>query len=240
MRNYYEILGVPQDATLEQIEAAYRQRLADNPGDSKVLEEAHTALTDPAIRAVHDRFLERVNQGVLPMMQAQAQETARLGAFMHKFAVKDATMKAAAYVRTSTSEAPISWQVDSIADYARRKGIEVLAVYCDEGKTSADHRPGFEALMEDLENTLDVKAVIVNGLDRISRDLITLARFKQVLKRRGAFLIDINQKLSDMAGSLAPFVKHPILDDERFEEIVAQHYRERHNRIERENKKPDR
>lgn len=66
-RDYYEILGVPRDATEEQIKRAYR-RLAmqyhpdRNPGDKEAEEkfkeasEAYQVLSDPERRAQYDRF----------------------------------------------------------------------------------------------------------------------------------------------------------------------------------------
>jgi len=66
-RNYYELLGVARDATVEQIKQAYR-RLARqyhpdlNPGDKsaeerfKLVGEAYEVLSDTAKRAQYDRF----------------------------------------------------------------------------------------------------------------------------------------------------------------------------------------
>lgn len=68
-RNYYEILGVQQDAPQEVISAAYRaQMLAlrkhpDLGGDSSeaaLINEAHEVLSDPAKRAAYDKNLGRV------------------------------------------------------------------------------------------------------------------------------------------------------------------------------------
>lgn len=66
-RNYYEILGVPRDATVEEIKKVYR-RLARqyhpdlNPGDKAAEEkfkdvgEAYEVLSDPSKRAQYDQF----------------------------------------------------------------------------------------------------------------------------------------------------------------------------------------
>ncbi|HBB33899.1 MAG TPA: molecular chaperone DnaJ [Cyanobacteria bacterium UBA8803] len=66
-RNYYEILGIPTDATSEEIKKAFR-RLARkyhpdvNPGDKtaeekfKDINEAHEVLSDPSRRSQYDQF----------------------------------------------------------------------------------------------------------------------------------------------------------------------------------------
>src|SRR5205807_6059274 len=69
-RDYYEVLGVPRDATAKQIRDAYRKLarqyhpdLQDTPAKKKVAEdkfkevnEAHEVLSDPEKRKKYDRF----------------------------------------------------------------------------------------------------------------------------------------------------------------------------------------
>lgn len=65
-RSYYDILGIPKGATLEQVKAAYRARARDchpdlAPGDPakaeafKAAAEAYRVLSDPSLRARYDR-----------------------------------------------------------------------------------------------------------------------------------------------------------------------------------------
>ena len=65
-RDYYEVLGIPQEATLEEIKRAFR-RLAfqyhpdhnreDGAGEKfKEINEAYEMLSDPEKRAIYDRF----------------------------------------------------------------------------------------------------------------------------------------------------------------------------------------
>ena len=64
--NYYEILGVPRNASQSEIKNAYRRlakdRHPDRPGGSETgfsrLQEAHAVLSDPNRRRQHDEALD--------------------------------------------------------------------------------------------------------------------------------------------------------------------------------------
>jgi molecular chaperone DnaJ len=64
--NYYEVLGVPRDASQSEIKNAYRkhakERHPDRPGGSEAefsrLQEAHAVLSDPDRRRQHDEALD--------------------------------------------------------------------------------------------------------------------------------------------------------------------------------------
>src|SRR5919205_1551838 len=64
--NYYEVLGVPREASQEEIRSAYRrlakERHPDHPSGStqefSLLQEAHAVLSDPNRRRTHDEALD--------------------------------------------------------------------------------------------------------------------------------------------------------------------------------------
>ena len=64
--NYYEVLGVPREASQDEIRAAYRrlakERHPDHPSGSaqefSLLQEAHGVLSDPNRRRMHDEALD--------------------------------------------------------------------------------------------------------------------------------------------------------------------------------------
>ena len=64
--NYYEVLGVPREASQEEIRTAYRrlakERHPDHPSGSarefSLLQEAHAVLSDPDRRRTHDEALD--------------------------------------------------------------------------------------------------------------------------------------------------------------------------------------
>src|ERR671916_420409 len=64
--NYYEVLGVPREASQAEIRVAYRrlakERHPDHPSGSadefSLLQEAHAVLSDPNRRRTHDEALD--------------------------------------------------------------------------------------------------------------------------------------------------------------------------------------
>ena len=64
--NYYEVLGVPREASQDEIRTAYRrlakERHPDHPSgsaqDFSLLQEAHAVLSDPNRRRMHDEALD--------------------------------------------------------------------------------------------------------------------------------------------------------------------------------------
>jgi len=65
-KNYYVILGIPTNASLEQIRSAYRQQVKelhpDHYGEDsapfRAVQEAYNVLSDPEMRRSYDRDLQ--------------------------------------------------------------------------------------------------------------------------------------------------------------------------------------
>ena len=66
-KNYYRVLGIPADASVDEIKSAYRQRAMESHPDRtgaesepfRKVQEAYEMLGDPARRAAYDRALRR-------------------------------------------------------------------------------------------------------------------------------------------------------------------------------------
>lgn len=82
--HYYELLGVPQDASVEEIRSAYRQRALvlhpdRNPGDEQAaqlfseISQAYEALVDPARRAAYDAACRQPRPWWADLMDAAAE-----------------------------------------------------------------------------------------------------------------------------------------------------------------------
>src|SRR4051794_39609514 len=101
---------------------------------------------------------------------------------MRNFNGKTELIPAAAYTRKSTKgkkadgrerqENSIPNQKTEIQQLAAKHGYRILRWYSDEGKSGwklGAKRPDFKRLIEDAEQLQDIKAVVVDDLDRFSR-----------------------------------------------------------------------
>lgn len=70
LKNYYVILGIPTDASLEQIRSAYRQQVkelhpdhyGEDSGPFREVQEAYKVLSDSERRRNYDRDLQKQQQ----------------------------------------------------------------------------------------------------------------------------------------------------------------------------------
>jgi putative DNA-invertase from lambdoid prophage Rac len=97
------------------------------------------------------------------------------------------------YVRTSSGERDGGGQEFVIYQWAGRNGHQVLEVFRDigvSGVTPLDTRPGWGALMERLN---EVDGVIVESLDRISRDPGQLRRVIDEFRGMGKVIVSVRE-----------------------------------------------
>jgi site-specific DNA recombinase len=81
-----------------------------------------------------------------------------------------------AYCRTSTEnqreEKTIDLQVESLSQYAKKNGLEIIDWFKDDGISGGlEHRPELMRLMKQLEADGEVDGVLIYKLDRLARDL---------------------------------------------------------------------
>ena len=101
-------------------------------------------------------------------------------------------MRAVQYVRMSTErqEYSIANQAAAIAAYALLHEFEIVKTYSDPGKSGIDlsHRPGLQALLDDVANTpTDFEAILVYDISRWGRfqDIDESAYYEFLCKRAG-------------------------------------------------------
>ncbi len=115
-------------------------------------------------------------------------------------------LKAAIYARYSTDkqrETSIEDQFRLCQRYAQNEGFDVVAIYGDDsisGSTPVAHRSGGAKLLEDARaNRID--ALIVEGLDRISRDQVEQERIVRRLEHQGINIIGLADGYDSRMGS---------------------------------------
>lgn len=90
--------------------------------------------------------------------------------------MEGAEMQAVAYCRVSTAlqaeNDNIELQVESISNYTKKNGIEIVEWFKDDGVSGGlEHRPALAQMMQCLEANSEVKAVVILSLTRLARDL---------------------------------------------------------------------
>ena len=126
-------------------------------------------------------------------------------------------MKAAIYVRVSTSDQHNEIQIKELTDYVARRGWELAGVYQDQMSGAKAQRPGLDALMADARlHKFD--AVIVWKLDRFGRSLINCVAGIQELTAAGVRFIAVSQGLdTDAANPTSRLLLHILAAVAEFE-----------------------
>ena len=117
-------------------------------------------------------------------------------------------MRVALYSRVSTDEqkqgGTIESQIKELENFAASRGHTVVEKYVDEGWSgSLLSRPALDALRDAAEQRV-FEAVLINDVDRLSRDIANLAVVKRDLERKGVEVIF--RKLPTEKGPLSDFM----------------------------------
>jgi DNA invertase Pin-like site-specific DNA recombinase len=111
------------------------------------------------------------------------------------FGVVGVQMKAALYLRVSTSDQTTLNQELELKKYCERESLEVYSIYKDEGisgtKTS---RPELDRMLQDMRSKL-FDVVVVWKFDRLGRSTAHLLQVLEELKNKGVRLIATSQNI---------------------------------------------
>jgi len=122
-------------------------------------------------------------------------------------------MRLVGYVRTSSNERDGGGQEFAIYKWANERGHQVLEVFRDigvSGVTPLDARPGWGALMSRLS---EVDGVIVESLDRISRDPGQLLDVLRRLEAMGKVIISVSDNgVNQLLKITDPDLRRVIID----------------------------
>jgi DNA invertase Pin-like site-specific DNA recombinase len=122
-------------------------------------------------------------------------------------------MRLVGYVRTSSEERDGGGQEFAIYKWANERGHQVLEVFRDigvSGVTPLDARPGWGALMSRLS---EVDGVIVESLDRISRDPGQLLDVLRRLEAMGKVIISVSDNgVNQLLKITDPDLRRVIID----------------------------
>ena len=113
-------------------------------------------------------------------------------------------MKAAIYLRVSTSEQDATNQLPALEDYAKRRRFEVVQVYSEnETAWKNGHQAELAKLVEDARKGR-FQVVLVWALDRLSREgALAILSLVDKLKRYGTKVISFQESWTEAPGDLA-------------------------------------
>ena len=123
-------------------------------------------------------------------------------------------VRAAEYVRMSTEHQQYSThnQADKIREYAKRRGLEIVRTYADEGKSglSIEGRGSLRQLISDVESgNTDFSLVLVYDVSRWGRfqDADESAYYEYICKRRGISVVYVAEQFENDGSPVSTIVK---------------------------------
>lgn len=100
--------------------------------------------------------------------------------------------KVALYARVSTDKQDIQPQIEELKDWAEYRGVD-YQVFEDDGiAATEDKRPGFDYMMDRIE---EFDAVAMRHLDRFGRTVYELSNWANKLEEKGIDLVFTKQNL---------------------------------------------
>jgi DNA invertase Pin-like site-specific DNA recombinase len=117
---------------------------------------------------------------------------------------REGIMKAAIYVRVSTTDQRVESQLYDLRELAEERGIEIVQVYQDCGISGTRaRRPGLDALMADARKR-KFSAVLVTAFDRVARSVKHFLQTIDELESLGVVFISRREQVdtSGMMGRL--------------------------------------
>ena len=104
-------------------------------------------------------------------------------------------MKAAVYLRVSTSEQTTLNQELELKSYCKREGFDIFEIYKDEGISGAKtSRPALDKMLKDMREK-KFEAIIVWKFDRLGRSTKHLLQVLEEMKNKDVRLIATSQNI---------------------------------------------
>jgi len=118
------------------------------------------------------------------------------------------TIRAAVYVRVSTTDQNCELQLREIQDYATRQGWDITETYQDTVSGAKASRPGLTRLMDDAR-ARRFSFLLVWKLDRFGRSLVDCLNNIKFLEEHGIRFIAVTQALdTDIQNPASRFLLH--------------------------------
>jgi DNA invertase Pin-like site-specific DNA recombinase len=129
-------------------------------------------------------------------------------------------VRAAIYIRVSTSDQNAEMQTRELNEYATRQGWDILATYQDVMSGAKSNRPGLAKVMADAQmKRFDV--LLCWKLDRFGRSLVDCLNNIQELERCGIRFIAVTQGLdTDLRNPASRFLLHVLGAAAEFERAL--------------------
>ncbi|HCT65515.1 MAG TPA: recombinase family protein [Lachnospiraceae bacterium] len=108
----------------------------------------------------------------------------------------------ARFSSTNQREESIDAQVRACKKYAEEKGLIITRIYADSAKSGTnDNRPEFQRMLLDSETGI-FDTVVVQNLDRFSRNRYDSAIYKKLLRVNNCRLMSVTERLDDSPESI--------------------------------------